>query len=348
MRGFKTITEGDAKILVPSETKVSAKMPVFYNPVMKFNRDVSILLLNALGRKKMRIALPLAGTGVRGLRFLTELNKGVIEEISFNDGNPKAVDIIKRNIDVNLDKIDVDAKISLSQREASKFLLEAKQFDYIDVDPFGNPGPFLDATVKRLAREGILAVTATDTSALCGTYPRVCKRKYWSTPNKSPLMHETGLRILIRKVQLVASQYEKALVPLLSYSRDHYMRAFFVCSNSRTETDSVIKLHGMLGDVGPLWLGSLNDPDLLRTMIGSIKDEKEAAFLRLLRSESGFPPGFYDIHAISEEMRLRSIPKFEHIMREIIKKKHKVSRTHFSRYGLKSDMDLDDLKNILR
>ncbi|MCU0373510.1 MAG: ATP-binding protein, partial [Ignavibacteria bacterium] len=41
-------------------------------------------------------------------------------------------------------------------------------FDYIDIDPFGSPCPFLDAAIKRLSRGGILAVTATDTSALAG------------------------------------------------------------------------------------------------------------------------------------------------------------------------------------
>ena len=43
-------------------------------------------------------------------------------------------------------------------------ILHSKGFDYIDLDPFGSPNIFLDSAVKRLGRNGILAVTATDTA----------------------------------------------------------------------------------------------------------------------------------------------------------------------------------------
>ena len=42
---------------------------------MKLNRDISILLMNAIEDKNLRIALPLAGSGVRAVRFLLELDK---------------------------------------------------------------------------------------------------------------------------------------------------------------------------------------------------------------------------------------------------------------------------------
>lgn len=61
------------------------KLPVFYNPVMKFNRDISIIILNSLPNKNMNIALPLAGSGIRGLRFLKELKKSKIKQIYFNE-----------------------------------------------------------------------------------------------------------------------------------------------------------------------------------------------------------------------------------------------------------------------
>ena len=69
------ITEGKAKIDVKIEKIVSKKMETFYNPVMKFNRDISMLLLKSINNKNMQIGLPLAGSGVRGIRFLLELSK---------------------------------------------------------------------------------------------------------------------------------------------------------------------------------------------------------------------------------------------------------------------------------
>ena len=76
MNSFKQIIEGKAAVFVPKEKKVSKKLPVFYNPAMKLNRDISILLLNSIKNKGMQIALPLSGTGIRGVRFLKELKKG--------------------------------------------------------------------------------------------------------------------------------------------------------------------------------------------------------------------------------------------------------------------------------
>ena len=82
---YEVIEEGKAKIKVKKVKKISKEMGVFYNPIMKHNRDISVLLLKCIDKKNMQVALPLAGTGVRGIRFLLELNKSKIENISFND-----------------------------------------------------------------------------------------------------------------------------------------------------------------------------------------------------------------------------------------------------------------------
>ena len=85
------ITEGKAKIDVKIEKIVSKKMETFYNPVMKFNRDISMLLLKSINNKNMQIGLPLAGSGVRGIRFLLELSKSKVKSVYFNDLNIKSI-----------------------------------------------------------------------------------------------------------------------------------------------------------------------------------------------------------------------------------------------------------------
>lgn len=265
---------------------ISKKLEIFYNPVMKFNRDCSILLLNALGNdgkrdsenknnkednkkdskeppqedikeknKNMLIALPLAGSGIRGLRFLKELKKGIIEEIHFNDYKENFIGMMKKNLKLNkitLNKttritkttqITQTPKIQIHNTDANLFLLNSLGFDYIDIDPFGTPNPFLDSAVKRISRGGILAVTATDTSALAGTYPLAAKRKYFATPMLNHLMHELGLRILVRKVQMIGGQYDKALVPVFSYAKDHYYRIFFRCGKGKSKVDEILAKH---------------------------------------------------------------------------------------------------------
>ena len=101
MNRFEKISEGKALIFAPKEKKVSKKLPVFYNPAMKLNRDISVLLLNTIGKKDMQLALPLAGTGIRGVRFILELKKSKIKAISINDYDAKAVKVIRENLKLN-------------------------------------------------------------------------------------------------------------------------------------------------------------------------------------------------------------------------------------------------------
>ena len=97
------ITEGKAKLDIKIEDIVSKKMETFYNPVMKFNRDISVLLLNCIDNKDMQIGLPLAGSGIRGIRFIKELNKGIIKSIKMNDKSVGAIKSIKKNLSITLD-----------------------------------------------------------------------------------------------------------------------------------------------------------------------------------------------------------------------------------------------------
>ena len=170
----KIISEGKAKIAAYTARTVSKEMPVFYNPVMKLNRDMTVLLLSSIDMKGMQIGLPLAGTGVRACRLLTELKRGKIKSIEINDKSEEAVNLIKKNIALNEEILTCD-DIEVSRLDANQFLLESSGFDYIEIDPFGSPNPFLDAALTRLSRKGLLAATATDTAPLCGTYPKTCR-----------------------------------------------------------------------------------------------------------------------------------------------------------------------------
>ena len=47
------ISEGKAEFLASTAKVVTKKLEVFYNPVMKFNRDATIALVNAYFDKEM-------------------------------------------------------------------------------------------------------------------------------------------------------------------------------------------------------------------------------------------------------------------------------------------------------
>ena len=268
------INEGSAKLKILTAEKISKEMEVFYNPVMKLNRDISVLLLNSIDKNDLQIADPLAATGIRSIRLLKELNKNKIKRICINDFNKDSVKLIKHNLELNKIKLENNKKIIIKNEDANLFLLNSQGFDYIDIDPFGCPNYFLDAACKRLSREGILAVTATDTSALCGTFPKACMRKYWAVPKKDAIMHETGLRILIRKIQMIAAQYDKALAPLFSYSKEHYMRVFLANDKGKSKVDGILKQHNYFNGAGPMWTGNLWNNQLCKKIYSNAQKNK--------------------------------------------------------------------------
>ena len=226
-------------------------------------------------------------------------------------------------------------------------MLNSSGFDYIDIDPFGTPNPYLDSAIRRISREGILAVTATDTSALCGTYPKACIRKYWAVPLRNELMHEVGIRILIRKVQLIGAQFNKALVPVFSYSKDHYMRIFFRCEKSKEEVDKVLKQHSSFEGIGPIWKGDLWDKKLVEKMVKNNKVEENSKILKIILEEAKVGGiGFYDLHKIAKRHKVK-IPKKEELIQKLKKKGYKAYDTHFSDKGVRSDISFEKLMKII-
>ncbi|MBI4145143.1 tRNA (guanine(10)-N(2))-dimethyltransferase [Candidatus Woesearchaeota archaeon] len=346
---------------------VSAGMAVFYNPVMSLNRDLSVILLKSIGKRKLVVADPLAGTGVRSLRFLKEL-PGMIEELRANDGNPRFPALFRKQLKLN--KIP-SKNVVVARREASSFLLDGPGFDYVDVDPFGSPNPFLDAACKKLSRDGIIAVTATDTGALAGSFPDACHRKYWAEPLRNELMHEVGIRILIRKVQLIASQYDRALVPIFVHATQHYDRVYLHCEKSRSYVKALLDKHGYLlycercmdravsnanvgmcscGEpfkaAGPMWLGPLWNHALVKKMLVTSKGDAEK-LLSVIHQESHIPiVGFFDIHKICSLLKV-PVPKTAEVIAALKRKGHDVGLTHFSPTGIRTDAPLEEVKSII-
>ncbi|MBS3116208.1 hypothetical protein J4421_01290 [Candidatus Woesearchaeota archaeon] len=368
---MEIITEHFSKINVTlPEKDVHRKMEVFYNPLMKSQRNITLLLLNSIEKKHLNIADPLAGSGVRSLRFLRELKKEKVQNLFVNDIKDNFSAVFENNLKSN--SLKKTEALHISQEEANLFLLNqinpnkdipnfCGYFDYIDIDPFGSPNPFINAAIARINRGGIMAITATDTAALTGTYPKVTQRKYWATPLKNYMMHEIGLRILIRKIQLMGVQFDKALIPILSYHKDHYFRIFFQSIKGKKKSDEIISQHQFLlwnpitlecktssqnsesgfKVAGPLWIGKLFDHKLLAIMVKQNPFPEEKFFLTLLHEEAKHDTvGFYDLHEISRLCKCDS-PKID-----FVAKKLQGSRTHFSLTGIKTTKKIMDIKKI--
>ena len=311
--GYHLISEGKVSLYSPRKitassppAPLSTKTAVFYNPAMIFNRDVSVLVLSHLLLGGMSVLDGLSATGVRGLRYAKELE--VDASITFNDRSREAVNLILKNIALNFSENTQTSPAFIVKNQDLNTLLHSEKFDCIDIDPFGSPVRFFDSSMRSLRKNGILAVTATDTSTLCGSYPRTSLRRYGSWVPRNPFTHETGVRNLIAAVVGAGASYNKALTPLLSHATHYYYRVYFRAEDSKEKTDELLthlgylrfsrdssrfqmvkfpeifgktttnRANTMLPDTGkeklagPLWLGTLFKEELLDKLVKSLAD----------------------------------------------------------------------------
>ncbi len=356
---WEEIEEGDANIIVPEHDKSKegpkkVRDEVFYNPSMKMNRDICISFLNSLSdRKDLNVLDGMAGTGVRGLRVFKETP---ISNVTVNDVSIDSISSIQKNVEKN----SLKGQINITQASVEKHIIENRyKYDYIDIDPFGTPVPYYPLAARYVSHEGFVGITATDTSVLCGTYPKTCIRRYSASPRNNWCRHENGLRILIGYCVKEAARHDRWVEPLLSYYEGHHFRTYLKIGEGAEKADSCIeKLEKVIfqdywweqDDLkcekkpsGPFWTGKLHSEDVLSDMdeVGEL-DKK---ILSSWKDEIGKPPFFYETNEISSYLK-KAPPPLKTIIRGLRSNGYKASKTHFSPTGIKTDAPREKVEEI--
>lgn len=349
--------EGSTRIIVPNNHSISGPgkktNDVFFNEQMAFNRDISVMFLRAFS-KKMTIVDTMAATGSRSIRIANEVPETMV---TANDINTHATLYIKENIRINnLDNCIVSNKNMHS-------LLAEEVFDYVDIDPFGSPIPFLHSSIIGCKRDGYLAITATDTAPLAGAHIKKCIRRYQSTPLRGPMCHEAGLRILIGAIAREAAKFNKGISSVLSFSSDHYFRVYlkimegakhadtslsnliYVSYNPVTLERSFSSEPGEIFKYGPFWGGTLFDKKHLSKMnANNMATEKRCnKYLETWRQEIDVPL-MYEISEISSYLK-KSTPPFGKFI-ERMNEYGETSRTHISPTGFKTVLSLKEIFSV--
>ncbi|KAK3004871.1 hypothetical protein RJ639_019539, partial [Escallonia herrerae] len=136
-----------------------------------------------------------------------------------------SVEACRRNIKFNGSV--AGSKVDSHLADARVFMLShPKEFDMVDLDPYGSPSVFLDSAVQSVVDGGMLMCTATDMAVLCGGNGEVCYSKYGSYPLRAKYCHEMALRILLACIESHANRYKRYIVPVLSVQMDFYVRVF--------------------------------------------------------------------------------------------------------------------------
>ncbi len=356
------IQEGSVKIKVP-EAEIPEYAEVFYNPKMTFDRNISVavcdLLPHILGKTPLTLDA-LSATGVRALRYRKE--SGL--DVWANDCNPKAANLIRENAKRN------KVKIKITEKDAN-LLLREEHFDFVDIDPFGSPISFMDSASFSLGKNGFLAVTATDTAPLCGTYPKVSERRYGIRSMKTDYYSELGLRILLTAIMRIFMRYEKVFVPYFSYSRLHYFRIYgkvekgvnrvnellkkfgyvshcFNCGWRDIKLEKSCPLCGKTTQFCEVYLGEIQNKKFLEDLEKRLEKRmfvEEEKFVNKVKGEESFP-FYYDLHYLYKKTG-KPASKMKTTMEKIRENGFRVSRTHFCPTALKTDAPFSEIKRII-
>ena len=251
----ETVREGKVQVVVPKlEAFVTepsdyapSKAPVFYNPVMEFNRDVTVLAFQAYQRtvnRDITICEPLTGTGIRSVRFATEIHG--VKKIVSSDINQRSAKLAAHNVSLN----GLQEKVTVKHRDANRLLNDhgapKTRFDIIDIDPFGTPVPYLDSAIRALRNKGLLAATATDMAPLCGVHAKACLRKYGGKPLRTEYCQELAVRLLAGCTATLAAKHDVGTRVLFSHCSDHYIRVYTEISYGAQKADESVKNLGYI------------------------------------------------------------------------------------------------------
>ncbi|XP_027076465.1 tRNA (guanine(26)-N(2))-dimethyltransferase 2-like [Coffea arabica] len=175
------------------------------------------------GLKPPRVLEALSASGLRALRYAREV-EGIGQVVAL-DNDKVSVEACQRNIKFNGSV--ACSKVESHLADARVYMLtHPKEFDVVDLDPYGSPSVFLDSAVQSVIDGGILMCTATDMAVLCGGNGEVCYSKYGSYPLRGKYCHEMALRILLASIESHANRYKRYIVPVLSVQMDFYVRVF--------------------------------------------------------------------------------------------------------------------------
>jgi len=365
------VSEGAVEIEVPEQADAGVGDEVFFNPVQELNRDVTVAVLRALRDREGlgsadRPPSYLDATAASGIRGVRAGAGGW--DVTCCDVDPDAVDLAEANLarnDVGGEVVHGDANVLMHQRD----------FDVVDVDPFGTPVPFADAAVRSARR--LVCITATDTAPLCGAHFESGVRHYGTVPRNTEFHAEMGMRVLLSALVRTAARFDIAATPVLSHATKHYARTYLLLDGGARDADAAIDelgyvdhcehclyreaTPGLIADplaecpncgygiqtAGPIWLGPTCDPDFVGAVRESITAEMGTAertreLCATLSAELD-EPTHYDQHRLCKRWGVGAAGMDDFLDR-LREAGYAASRTHYGGTTFKTDADVTAIR----
>jgi tRNA (guanine26-N2/guanine27-N2)-dimethyltransferase len=388
---FLESVEGNTRLLVPAASlnkKIPPKKPAFFNPAAKLNRDISVLIyktfISEFKEHAKSFADAFSGIGARALRVAVEVPG--IENIYLNDINFIAIEAAKRAAELNC----VKEKCYYSIDEVCKFLIQhstlnGERFDIIDLDPFGTPAPFVDCVLRSILDGGLISITATDTTVLCGVYPVVCHRRYYGRSLNTHYTNEIALRLVLSLIALTAARLNLAIEPVFVHANLHYLRIYvkvlvssskankvydnigylrhcFKCGNrnvvKRHDISEVCEICGNNFSVaGQLWINRLFDKNFIGKSIShqSVNDGIQAMkemdrcqkLFSICLDELDDIPYYFRGDDIASKLRINPYP-LQTVVDKLSSSGYRASKTSFNPSAFKTNARINEILDVLR
>jgi tRNA (guanine26-N2/guanine27-N2)-dimethyltransferase len=357
---FMEIEEGNARIEVLDG--------VFYNPKMKGLRDISVAYLNSVSKGKETLLDSTPATGIRGIRYALEAG---IDDITFVEINNSAYENIIRNLNKNNMQNAVAYNKSI-QEFANSY---NGAFDFIDVDPFGSPAPYIHDLLKVSKDNTVIMITATDTAVLCGAHSNACIKTYSSMPMHNELCHEVGLRILACFIAREAAQFNFGIEVELAIANMHYMRIFVRLNRGANKAVESIKKCGFalycnkchnfsykkgiatsiddkcsycnskMQISGPMWLDSINNKQVVGKMLGMQLNIEEEKLLGTIYKEID-TPFFFAIPKLTKYMKRGAVSAAD-VVKVLSEEGYEVSKTHVDNNSIKTNAHIGEIIKVI-
>ncbi len=365
--------EGKTKLVVPPSSltsKVPPRDPAFFNPLGVLKRDVMVALVAGYSRRiasEISFGDPLAGVGAGAIRVCKE---APAKRVYINDLNPDAIELARASARLN----GIYRKCSFSKFEATDFLSKhsgpRKRFDWVELDPFGTPAPFLESAIRACKIGGVISATATDGAVLCGVYPKVCFRKYGGYSLNTEYCHEIAVRILYGGLAFAAMRLDLGIEPAFVHTTKHYLRAYAIVTsravptfskigyishcfscNSRHTSDEIEtrckECEKKARFAGPLWIGELFDKKIVHDSIDNAPSQASKELLEAAIAEVGAPPTYYVIDKLCDLVGMAP-PSLSKITGELRRRGHVAVRTILNPKAVRTDADMKTMKKVVR
>ena len=268
----------------------------FFRPESRPSRDCLVLLARTLAlRRPLRLLDLMAGCGIRSLRCGLEAGAA---EIWANDADPDRLPLLQANLAQLPQAVERRCTAQTAQQLLAGCLQRQQRFDLIDLDAFGCASALLPLALEAVAFDGVLMLASTDGRSPTGHDRPAAVRRLGAAARAHPASWELALRLQLGTVARNAWALGRGVEPLLSFSEGRTFRtAVRLLRRPRAGEESQLGMlahcHGCgdqqvqsllalrrwqpcgcastslppLAVSGPLWIGCLQHPVTINTML---------------------------------------------------------------------------------